>query len=91
MYIMTPEPISTAYFTNRSHQSVFFCIPPVVARQGISKHVATTKNTCTRNSRKTLGRVVLYAVRVVSKQNLWVCVSPAVARQWLSKHFSAAM
>jgi hypothetical protein len=26
MYIMSPEPISTAYFLNPSHQSVYLCV-----------------------------------------------------------------
>jgi hypothetical protein len=86
MYIMTPAPISMAYSTNPSHQSVFL-YPLVVGRQRIGKYVATRKNT--RNSR-TLGHV-LHAVRVVTKQNRWVCVLPIVARQRLSKHFSAVM
>jgi hypothetical protein len=33
MYIMAPEPISTAYFLNSSHQSVCLYVYPVVARQ----------------------------------------------------------
>jgi hypothetical protein len=33
MYIMAPEPISTAYAIYFSHQSVCMCIPAIVARQ----------------------------------------------------------
>jgi hypothetical protein len=34
MYIKAPEPISTAYFINPSHQSVpLYVYPPIVTRQ----------------------------------------------------------
>jgi hypothetical protein len=36
MYIMAPEPISTAYFIIPFHQSVVV-YPPIVARQRLSK------------------------------------------------------
>jgi hypothetical protein len=40
MYIMTPEPISTTYFINHSHQSVFVCV-------SLGKHTpAATLCTC---------------------------------------------
>jgi hypothetical protein len=42
MYIMTPEPISMAYFINPSHQSVN---PHIVARQQFSKNVTVATNT----------------------------------------------
>jgi hypothetical protein len=42
MYIMAPEPMSTAYFINPSHQSVYL---PIVATQRLGIHVlAATKN-----------------------------------------------
>jgi hypothetical protein len=35
---MEPEPISTAYFINPSHQPVcLYVYPPIVARQGLGK------------------------------------------------------
>jgi hypothetical protein len=48
------------------------CIPPIVARQRISKHIPATMNT--RNNRRIIGRVVFYTVRVVSKESLWTCL-----------------
>jgi hypothetical protein len=45
-YIMAPEPISTAYFINLSHQSVCLHVyPPIVARQGLGKNVTAATNT----------------------------------------------
>jgi hypothetical protein len=43
VYIMTPEPISTAYFINPSHQSL--CLYIYVARQRLGKNVAAATNT----------------------------------------------
>jgi hypothetical protein len=38
MYINAPEPISTVYFTNPSHQSVYLYVHlPIVARQRLGK------------------------------------------------------
>jgi hypothetical protein len=46
IYIMTPEPISTAYFINPSHQSVcLYVYPPTVARQRLVKNVTAVTNT----------------------------------------------
>jgi hypothetical protein len=46
MYIMAPEPISTAYFTNPSHQSLCLCVYPlIVARQQLGKNVTAVTNT----------------------------------------------
>jgi hypothetical protein len=74
--IMVPEPISTAYFINPSHQSVCLYvyyplsllgkasvkyIPPFIARQRLGKHVPTATNT--RKNRGIAGRV-----------SLWVCL-----------------
>jgi hypothetical protein len=73
MYIMTSEPISVAYFTNSSHQSACNCIPPVVARQRLGKHVPASMNIC--NNKRITERVILYAIRVLSKESLWVCVA----------------
>jgi hypothetical protein len=43
VYIMPPEPISTAYLINPSHQSV--CISPIVARQQLGKNFTAATNT----------------------------------------------
>jgi hypothetical protein len=70
MYIMATEPISTMYFINPSHQSVGFPVyPPIVTRQWLGKHVPAATNTRTHNNRRIVGRVVFYAVRVVSKES----------------------
>jgi hypothetical protein len=46
MYIMAPEPISTAYFTNPLHVSLCLYVSvPVVARQGHGKNVTAAMNT----------------------------------------------
>jgi hypothetical protein len=46
MYIMPPEPISTACSINPYHQSVCLCVySPIVARQSISKKVTEATNT----------------------------------------------
>jgi hypothetical protein len=72
MYVMAPEPISTAYFINPSYQSVCLYVyppivarqkfgkvyPPFIARQRLGKHITTVKNT--RNSRRIVGRVCLW-------------------------------
>jgi hypothetical protein len=45
-YIMAPEPISTAYFINPSHQSVcLYVFHPIAARQRLSKNVTSAINT----------------------------------------------
>lgn len=57
MYIMAPESISAAYFINSSlHSCVCMCIPSIVARQRLGKHVLAAMNT--RNS-GIVGRVYL--------------------------------
>jgi hypothetical protein len=46
MYIMAPEPISTAYFINPSHQSVcLYVYPLIVARQRLGKNITAETNT----------------------------------------------
>jgi hypothetical protein len=46
MHIMAPEPISTAYFINPSHQSVcLYVYPLIVARQRLGKNVTAATNT----------------------------------------------
>jgi hypothetical protein len=65
MCIMATEPISTAYFINAFHQSMWLYV--YIARQRLGKNVTAATNT--GNNRRIVGRVVLYAVDVVSKQN----------------------
>jgi hypothetical protein len=45
MYIMTPMLITTAYFTDPSHQSVYMCILHALARQRIYMNLTTATNT----------------------------------------------
>jgi hypothetical protein len=48
MHIMEPEPISTAYFINPSHQSLCLYVrPSMVAVPWLSKNVTTASNTHT--------------------------------------------
>jgi hypothetical protein len=51
MHIMTPEPITKAYFINPSQ---------FIARQRLGKHFPTTINTL--SDRRNVGRVIFYAV-----------------------------
>jgi hypothetical protein len=44
--------------------------PPIVGRQRLGKHVSAATNT--GNSRRIVGRVIFYAVRVL--KSLWDCV-----------------
>jgi hypothetical protein len=45
MYIMPPEPIITAYFTNSSNQSVCLCVyPSTVVKQRLGENVAAAIN-----------------------------------------------
>jgi hypothetical protein len=55
MYVMDPEPISTAYFINLSHQSVCLYVQLVVARQRLGKYIPTATNT--RNSRRIISSI----------------------------------
>jgi hypothetical protein len=48
------------------------CIPLIVARQQLGKHVPTATNT--RKNRRIVGRVILYAIRVLSEESMWVCL-----------------
>jgi hypothetical protein len=43
------------------------CIPPVVARQLLGKHVPAVTNT--RDNRRNVGCVVFYAARDISKES----------------------
>jgi hypothetical protein len=68
-YIMAPEPISTTYFINPSHQSVcLYVYPPIVAKQLLGKHVPAAMNTF--NNIRIAGRVLFCASRVISKESL---------------------
>jgi hypothetical protein len=90
MYIMAPEPISVAYLINPSHQSVCLCVYcsiSLLSNGSVNTFPAATK---TRNNRKLIGRVVLCAVRVESKENLWVYLCIPVDRERLGKYFRAA-
>jgi hypothetical protein len=67
MYIMTPAPISTTYFISPyCHSVCLYVYPPMVATQRHGKNVTTATNT--RSNRRHVGRVVLYAVRVVKRK-----------------------
>jgi hypothetical protein len=69
MYIIVPEPISTAYFINSSHQSVsLYMQSPIVSRQRLGKNI-TAENGYTPSNRRIVGRVVFYAIRVVWKES----------------------
>jgi hypothetical protein len=60
MYIMAPEPISTAYFVNPSHHSICIYMYHIfVPRQRLVKKVTVAKNIHTSLS---------VAVRIVSKE-----------------------
>jgi hypothetical protein len=67
MYIMAPEPISTAYFINPSHQYVVRFISSIVARQRLGRHVPVA--TITSNNRSIVESAVFYTVRVISKES----------------------
>jgi hypothetical protein len=62
MYTMTPEPIPTAYFLNRSLQSVWICIPFIYSRQRLSRHVPVVTNT--RKNLRIVGREVFYTCHI---------------------------
>jgi hypothetical protein len=66
MYVMAPEPISTAYFIHPSYQSVYLYVyvyPLTSARQRLGKK-RYCGNEYIRNNRTIVGRVVFCAVRV---------------------------
>jgi hypothetical protein len=73
-----------AYFINPSHQYVCVCTfpivarqrlgkvyPPFVARQRLGKHVPGATNT--RKNRRIVGRVIFYAINVLSKESMCFC------------------
>jgi hypothetical protein len=64
VYVMTSEPISTAYLINPSNHSVcLYVYPSIVARQWLDNNVNAATNTL--NNRRIVGRVVFHAVRAV--------------------------
>jgi hypothetical protein len=68
IYIMAPEPISTAYLLNPSCQSVcLYVYPFIVARQRLGGNVTAATNT--RSNRRIVGRVVFSAVHVVWRES----------------------
>jgi hypothetical protein len=83
MYIMAPVAMSAVCFINPSHQSVCIsllsllgigsvkCIPHLVRRQRLGKHVPVATNT--RNNRIVV-LVILCALRVLSQGSLWICI-----------------
>jgi hypothetical protein len=73
IYIMAPEPISTACFINPPISlCVCMWIPPFIVRQRLGKHVLAATNIC--NNRKNVWCVTFYAVRILSNESLWVCL-----------------
>jgi hypothetical protein len=68
MCIVAPKPISTAYFINPSHQSVY---PPIIAMQQLSRHVPVATNTC---NNRTVDSIIFYVACVILKESLWVCL-----------------
>lgn len=49
-----------------------YVYPPFGVTQRLGKHVLTAKNT--RNNRRIFGRVIFFAVHVLSKESPWVCL-----------------
>jgi hypothetical protein len=67
MYIMAPEPISTAYFINPSSQSVSICASHY--RCSVTAQYKRYRgNAYTCNSKRIVGRVLFYAIRVLSRK-----------------------
>jgi hypothetical protein len=88
MNIIAPEPISTTSFINPSHQSACLyvypsllgngsvkCIPSFGAGQRLGKHFPAATNT---HYNGIVGRVIFYAIRVLSKETLGLCVYPPI-------------
>jgi hypothetical protein len=69
MYVIAPEPISTVYFINLSHQSLcLYVYSLTVVRQRFGKNFIAATNTETTN-KGIVGRVVFHAARIVSKKS----------------------
>jgi hypothetical protein len=69
MYTTAPEPISTAYFIDRVHQSVSVCVSPIIAWQRLGRHVPAATNT---HNRRFVGGVVFLMVCIISNKCQWV-------------------
>jgi hypothetical protein len=66
---MTSELISRTYLNNLSHKSVrLYVYSLIVARQRLAKKKLYRGKEYTSKNRRIVGRVVLYAVHVVSKE-----------------------
>jgi hypothetical protein len=61
------EPISTAYFINPLHQSVYLCVFRSLLDKGTVKNYRDNKYTS--NNTRIIGRFVLCTVRVTSKES----------------------
>jgi hypothetical protein len=73
MYIMAPEPFSTAYFMNPSHQSACLYVhPPVVARQRFGKYPPIFRNVVLQRHivYKTMFYYVSPCTPIVARQRL---------------------
>jgi hypothetical protein len=64
MYIIAPEPYSTAYFIKPAHQSVCMCILLFSLGQRLSNNVITAKNTYA-TIEELLDPCFFYTVRVI--------------------------
>jgi hypothetical protein len=89
VYMMAPEPITTAYFIDHSHQSVcLYVYRPIVARQRLDKHVFAATNTLATIEElldaSSSIRCVSYQRRVFGS-----VYPPIVARQRLGTHVPA--
>jgi hypothetical protein len=62
MYSMAPEPISTAYFINPSHQSVCLFVCPLSLLGNGSVKKRYRDNEYTRSNKRIVGGVVSYAI-----------------------------
>jgi hypothetical protein len=71
MHIMVPEPISTAYFINPSHQPACLHVYPAsFARQRLGKNVTAATNTHARMEECWTRRFVCYPCRIKGKQRM---------------------
>jgi hypothetical protein len=79
MHIMTPEIISTAYYINLYHQPMCLYVYPLLLLGNGSMKTPLSwlgngsvkryrGNEYTRNSRRIVGLIVFYAVRIVSRK-----------------------
>jgi hypothetical protein len=72
MYIMAPEPISTAYFINPLPSvCVSMCIPPIVARQRLGKNVTAATKTQTTTEELLDASISMQSVSYQRKVSDW--------------------